>query len=118
MTVIGQRLVKFHKINLFITGQSAKVEVKHVFISYHAENRDTILRISDRLTENGYKVWLEKSNGESYSRHLTEAVENAAVVVIAISRKYKQSPSVFAGLFCCNIFFFVKPFCIFFIKFS
>lgn len=63
-----------------------------------------MMRIGDYLTDKGYKVWLEKSRGESYSKHLTESIENSAVVVIAISRKYKQSPSVFAGLFCILYF--------------
>ena len=85
-------------------GPSAKSEVQHIFISYHAENREQILNISDRLKEKGYKVWLEKSKGESYPRHLTEAVENAAIVLVAISRKYKQSPSVFAGMLCHCIY--------------
>ena len=85
-------------MSVHIVGQSVKSEVAHILISYHAENREKILEISDRLKEKGYKVWLEKSKGDSYPKHLVEAVENAAIVLVAVSRKYKQSPSVFAGL--------------------
>ena len=81
-----------------IIDQTGKSKVEHIFISYHAENRGEIMKISERLKDKGYRVWLEKSKGESYAKHTTEAVENAAIVIVAVSRKYKQSPSVFAGL--------------------
>ena len=56
-------------------------------------------KISLRLKDKGYKVWMEKDDNQSYPEHLIEAVENSAVVLIGISRKYKQTPSVFAGMF-------------------
>ncbi|XP_065051379.1 uncharacterized protein LOC135681041 [Rhopilema esculentum] len=71
-------------------------EVKHVFMSYHPEQRATMKKISLRLKDKGYKVWMEKDDNQSYPEHLIEAVENSAVVLIGISRKYKQTPSVFA----------------------
>eukprot|EP00112_Aurelia_sp_Birch-Aquarium-sp1_P010573 Seg2253.5 transcript_id=Seg2253.5/GoldUCD/mRNA.D3Y31 product="hypothetical protein" protein_id=Seg2253.5/GoldUCD/D3Y31 len=77
-------------------GQPPESDIEHVMLSYHPDQRDIMLRISERLKEKGYKVWLAKSNSQSYPEHFMEAIENAAVVLVGISRKYKQTPSIFA----------------------
>lgn len=81
-------------------------------LSYHPDQRDIMLRISERLKEKGYKVWLAKSNSQSYPEHFMEAIENAAVVLVGISRKYKQTPSIFAGKYCSfSVSFYVAQKC-------
>ena len=72
-------------------------------LSYHPDQRDIMFRIGERLKEKGYKVWLARSNSQSYPEHFMEAIENAAIVLVGISRKYKQTPSIFAGKRCLKI---------------
>ena len=85
------------KFYSFLQGQAPETDVEHVMLSYHPDQREIMLRISERLKEKGYKVWLAKSNSQSYPEHFMEAIENAALVLVGISRKYKQTPSIFAG---------------------
>ncbi len=53
-----------------------------------------MLKISKRLKEKGYKV---RFNVDEEPEEIAESVENAAVVLIGLSRKYKHNPACFAG---------------------
>ncbi len=48
--------------------------------------------------EDGFKVWIDVDQMEgSTLEAMAAAVENAAVVIIAVSEKYKQSPNCRTG---------------------
>ncbi|KAK3098607.1 hypothetical protein FSP39_021184 [Pinctada imbricata] len=64
----------------------------HVMISYSREQRPLLLKIKEELTKAGFKVWMdiEQMHDNVYDR-MAEAIENAAVVLIAMSYSYKCS---------------------------
>ncbi|CAC5364103.1 unnamed protein product [Mytilus coruscus] len=75
---------------------SAKLEVDcpHIMISYQWDSQSVMLKVKDRLKDAGYKVWMdvEHMTGSTLEA-MALAVEKAAVVLIAMSQKYKDSPS-------------------------
>lgn len=65
----------------------------HVFISYHSDALPTVMKIRDRLVSEGFKTWLgDGSTERSKSNLWTKNVDNARVVLICLSAKYKESP--------------------------
>ena len=71
---------------------------KHVMLSYNWHYKDLILKIRDALKDASYKVWIEFENlGGSAMEGMASAVENSAVVLVAVSRKYKESASCRSG---------------------
>ncbi|KAK2181359.1 hypothetical protein NP493_403g09014 [Ridgeia piscesae] len=63
-------------------------------ISYQWSSQVLMKRISSRLKEAGYKVWMDVDNmSKSPLEAMAAAVEDACVVLIAASRKYKDSES-------------------------
>ncbi|XP_013413692.1 uncharacterized protein LOC106176027 [Lingula anatina] len=71
-------------------GESASGQ--HIMISYNWDNQPILIKVKDALVSLGYKVWMdiEQMRG-STSDAMSSAVENAAVVLIAMSQKYKDS---------------------------
>ncbi|XP_014769431.1 uncharacterized protein LOC106868605 isoform X1 [Octopus bimaculoides] len=66
----------------------------HVFISYSVVDKESVWRIRDRLKEEGYQLWIDVDcMGPSNLQAMASGIENAAVVLICMSEKYKQSPS-------------------------
>ncbi|GAB1603875.1 uncharacterized protein LOC106868605 isoform X1 [Argonauta hians] len=66
----------------------------HVFISYSIVDKESVWRIRDRLKEEGYQLWIDVDCiGPSNLQAMASGIENAAVVLICMSEKYKQSPS-------------------------
>nr|CAB3262761.1 uncharacterized protein LOC100182841 [Phallusia mammillata] len=64
----------------------------HIMISYQWDVQDTILELRTQLEENGHKVWLDVDRMEgSILSAMAEAVENASVVVVAMTERYKNS---------------------------
>lgn len=63
-------------------------------ISYQWDSQSVMLKVKDRLKDAGYKVWMdvEHMTGSTLEA-MALAVEKAAVVLIAMSQKYKDSPS-------------------------
>mmetsp|Transcript_26595 Transcript_26595/g.63231 ORF Transcript_26595/g.63231 Transcript_26595/m.63231 type:complete len:226 (-) Transcript_26595:2102-2779(-) len=63
-------------------------------LSYNWGSQQAILAIRDALRARGYVVWmdLEQMHGSILER-MAEAIEKAAVVCVAMSSAYKQSPN-------------------------
>ncbi|XP_019627897.1 PREDICTED: uncharacterized protein LOC109472555 [Branchiostoma belcheri] len=66
--------------------------VRHVMLSYQWDNQKTVKKIKTALEAKGYKVWMDiEKMGGSTLEAMAGAVEEAAVVLICMSRKYKES---------------------------
>jgi hypothetical protein len=65
---------------------------KHVMVSYNWDHQPTILRVVAALQARGYDVWVdvEQMKGSTVDT-MARAVENAAVMVMGVSRAYKES---------------------------
>ncbi|KAK3095310.1 hypothetical protein FSP39_013076, partial [Pinctada imbricata] len=74
--------------------KSGKRNKGHVFLSYSWNEKDIVMKLRERLKQAGYEVWIdvERMGGSTLSA-MADAVENAAVVIICMSEKYKQSPN-------------------------
>ncbi|XP_062585822.1 uncharacterized protein LOC134247482, partial [Saccostrea cucullata] len=74
--------------------KSAKKNKGHVFISYSWNEKEIVMKIRERLKKEGVEVWIdvERMGGSTLSA-MAEAVENAALVLICMSEKYKESPN-------------------------
>ena len=64
----------------------------HVMISYQWDSQEVLVEVKNRLQASGYKVWmdLEQMKGSTLDA-MAEAVENASVVLVCVSRRYKES---------------------------
>ncbi|XP_052765538.1 uncharacterized protein LOC128206875 [Mya arenaria] len=66
----------------------------HVMVSYQWANQQMLKEIRDRIKQHGYKVWMDIDEmGGSTLQAMAEAVENAEVVLMCMSAKYKHSPN-------------------------
>jgi hypothetical protein len=66
----------------------------HIMISYNNGSRELCLKIKDQLKEKGYSVWIDVENiYKSSLSSTTEAIENAAVILMCVSEKYYLSPN-------------------------
>ena len=66
----------------------------HVMISYQWENQKVLIKVKNKLQAFGYRVWMDvEKMGGSTIEAMARAVENASVVLICMSQKYKQSPN-------------------------
>ena len=66
----------------------------HVMISYQWENQKVLVEVKNKLQALGYRVWMDlEQMGGSTLEAMAKAVENASVVLICVSQKYKQSPN-------------------------
>ncbi|XP_052267989.1 uncharacterized protein LOC127869450 isoform X1 [Dreissena polymorpha] len=67
---------------------------RHIFLSYSWSDKVEVLKLRDRLRAEGYAIWIdiEKMGGSTLDA-MAHAIENAAVVLICMSEKYKQSPN-------------------------
>ena len=73
-------------------------QCKHVMISYNWEQQELMLKIRDTLKNSGYKVWMDVDKiGGSTLEAMASAVENSAVILVAVSRKYKESANCRSG---------------------
>jgi hypothetical protein len=67
---------------------------QHVFISYQWESKQIILLIRDRLKAAGFNIWVDVDNMcGSVLEAMAEAVEDASVVLVCLTQKYKESPN-------------------------
>ena len=66
----------------------------HVMISYQWDAQDVLVQVKNQLQANGYRVWMDlEQMGGSTLDAMAKAVENAAVVLICVSQRYKESPN-------------------------
>ncbi|XP_050391685.1 uncharacterized protein LOC126810559 [Patella vulgata] len=85
---IGERLSTIDK------AENDDEEKGHVMISYQWANQDVLIKVRDELRRHGYKVWMDIDDMEgSTLQAMAEAIEQAEVVLICMSRKYKDSPN-------------------------
>ncbi|XP_052271259.1 uncharacterized protein LOC127871976 isoform X2 [Dreissena polymorpha] len=66
----------------------------HIMISYQWDNQQLLKVIRDKLQENNYKVWMDidEMRGSTLEA-MASAVENAELVLLCMSQKYKTSPN-------------------------
>eukprot|EP00794_Sanderia_malayensis_P016713 gene16713-18407_t len=66
----------------------------HIMLSYQWDDQKMVKDIAATLKERGYIVWIdvEKIQGNIMDA-MADAVEQASVIVVCISRKYKNSPN-------------------------
>lgn len=64
----------------------------HIMLSYNWGNQKILLQIRDRLQEKGMTVWMDVDNMEgSILEAMARAVEEARIVLVCYSEKYKDS---------------------------
>jgi hypothetical protein len=65
---------------------------KNLMISYNSGTRDLCLQIRDELIKAGYNVWIDVNeiHGSSLDS-MAKAVENAEIVLMCVTEKYRQS---------------------------
>ncbi|XP_078615831.1 uncharacterized protein LOC144884404 isoform X1 [Branchiostoma floridae x Branchiostoma japonicum] len=75
------------------TGNGRKdSHVRHVMLSYQWDNQELVKKIKTMLEASGYNVWMDIDRmGGSTLQAMAKAVEGAAVVLICMTRKYKES---------------------------
>ncbi|XP_053407665.1 uncharacterized protein LOC123547444 [Mercenaria mercenaria] len=69
-------------------------KAQHVMISYHWSNQEEMKTICKKIKQAGFKVWMdiEKLEGSTVDA-MADAVENSKIVLVCMSRKYKNSPN-------------------------
>ena len=78
------------------TSRSTGKEVSgnHVMISYQWNNQEVLIEVKNRLQASGYRVWMDlEQMGGSTLEAMAKAVENASVVLVCVSERYKESPN-------------------------
>ncbi|XP_020612597.1 uncharacterized protein LOC110050956 isoform X2 [Orbicella faveolata] len=69
-------------------------DTKHVMISYQWDVQTLVIQLKNKLQADGYKVWMDIDEmGGSTLESMAKAVENASVVLVCVSQKYKESPN-------------------------
>ena len=82
------------------------LDSKHVMISYQWDVQKSMIQLKTQLQAQGYKVWMDIDEmGGSTLESMARAVENASVVLVCVSQKYKESPNCRSG----NIAFDYQP---------
>jgi len=77
---------------------------KHIMISYNWDDQPIVKRLATALKEYGYEVWLDlEQMGGSTLEAMAGAVENADLMLICMSQKYKDSPNCrLEGEYCIS----------------
>ena len=78
-------------------------------ISYQWDVQSSMIQLKNKLQADGYKVWMDVDQmGGSTLESMAKAVEDATVVLIGVSQKYKESPNCRSGtqflIFCTIVF--------------
>ncbi|CAH1239963.1 Hypp5915 [Branchiostoma lanceolatum] len=77
---------------------------RHVMISYNWDHQKIAVKISKQLRRAGYRVWIDETNMRgSILEAMGEAVSNAAVVLVCVSRQYFLSKSCRAEGNACHV---------------
>ncbi|KAK7502890.1 hypothetical protein BaRGS_00005839 [Batillaria attramentaria] len=92
-----QNKVHTDKTSEVIAGKSSTVPgmpAGHVMLSYQWADQETVKQIRDELQAKGFRVWMDIDNmGGSTLQAMAEAIEEAFVVLMCMSQKYKDSPN-------------------------
>ena len=71
---------------------------QHIMVSYQWDVQDVVIQIRDKLQAVGFKVWMDVDEmGGSTLESMAKAVEGAALVLMCVSHKYKDSPNCRSG---------------------
>ncbi|XP_067041587.1 uncharacterized protein [Acropora muricata] len=66
----------------------------HVMISYQWDAQQVLVEVKNKLQASGYRVWMDlEQMGGSTLDAMAKGVENAAVVLVCVSQRYKESPN-------------------------
>ncbi|CAK8679895.1 unnamed protein product [Clavelina lepadiformis] len=88
----GKGQFKIAEVNSTSSQPHANNDEKHVMISYQWESRKLAKKIYENLEKRGYKVWIDiKYMQKNIYDQMDEAVRNAYVVLILVSKKYQES---------------------------
>lgn len=72
---------------------------EHVMISYQWDAQQTMLRVKQELETRGFTVWMDVEQMEgSILETMARAVEKSSVLLLAVSRKYQNSPNCRSGM--------------------
>ncbi|XP_072035118.1 uncharacterized protein [Amphiura filiformis] len=67
-------------------------EQPHIMISYQWDSQQLMIKVKNALQQAGYNVWMDVDKMEgNILMAMANAVEKAAVVLVAMSHKYKES---------------------------
>ena len=71
---------------------NAETTGNHVMISYQWDAQEVLVEVKNKLQASGYRVWmdLEEMSGSTLDT-MAKAVEDAAVVLVCVSQRYKES---------------------------
>jgi len=77
-----------------VSNSKNEPSMNHVMISYQWDNQEVLIEVKNRLQESGYRVWMDlEQMGGSTLEAMAKAVENASVVLVCVSQRYKESPN-------------------------
>ena len=93
----GQNVRHKSIANVVMEASGGKINVEspaqqHLMMSYNWDHQSTVLRVTKSLKARGFHVWIDVESIEgSTVDSMAEGVENAAVMLIGVSRAYKES---------------------------
>ena len=91
-------LTRFTAVSMLYFVLFFSLETKHVMISYQWDVQKSMIHLKTQLQAQGYKVWMDVDEmGGSTLESMARAVENASVVLVCVSQKYKESPNCRSG---------------------
>ena len=71
-----------------------EVSGNHVMISYQWDSQEVLVEVKNKLQASGYRVWMDlEQMGGSTLEAMAKAVENASVILVCVSQRYKESPN-------------------------
>ena len=74
--------------------EKSEVTQNHVMISYQWDNQEVLIEVKNRLQASGYRVWMDlEQMGGSTLEAMAKAVEDSSVILVCVSKKYKESPN-------------------------
>ena len=63
-------------------------------ISYQWDSQEVLVEVKNKLQASGYRVWMDlEQMGGSTLEAMAKAVENASVILVCVSQRYKESPN-------------------------
>ena len=72
---------------------------EHVMISYQWDTQETMLRVKTELEIRGFSVWMDVEQMQgSILETMARAVEKSSFLLLAVSRKYQNSPNCRSGV--------------------
>jgi len=79
-----------HEVGRF--GVESGTEQQHIMLSYEWSSQQSVLLVKNELSKAGYRTWMDvdRMSGSTLEAMAT-AVEQSAVVVVCVSKKYKES---------------------------